>query len=1473
MKRLTALFVIFTMVLSMVSTVSANTTEGNSEILEYLKSRHETYDLMLPMDLFATDDDLKNASWYGTSTLSNPNILAYKGFTISNWENKFPSEKMTMAFKTSKLEDTSGISKSGDGEYTYTINNIPFSLGGIAKSGETAGNAFLIRASYDNSAFTDAEKKLNTVSAAAPAVYTDMSGKLITESSTAISQAEYTIEQTGIDSVEMLMTGLFNTSNTFHDFYVQYEGELNPVHYYGVSGLCTTDFKDSVYAVPVGTYNDILKNDSFIEAMSRTTELDVDEYNQIAGTTVTSVPKNWDKSNTGDASIYNNYLATTKYNQIETSSERKKLSELMEVDISKLSANYSEVPVLLPTASEKFVEAQRKTSSADQDYDIYAYTLSIPTDRNKTVKSVRAAGLLTDPASMILSSGGFYKVTTVNVVHGMLMLNYDGNNTIKIGDTDYVLFLDLERECATAALLGMTLTNAESLQDRIDAIDAEILDLYNKTVPTQSEFDALKTKVDALLSANSLLDSSYIKNYGLFDDIQQKIDNNKGEAERLENLQLREIYPIDISSQFTADNIVTYGDTYSADKTVYDDLLCTAKRTFGYKGYLYVKDSADAFITSLKNTEVSADSISGIYTATSGIDYRFDGIPMAGKNVNNAVCLTNDENTITFNSLKTEKLALLLHSGCIESGTNGNGLKVVIKGKDENNADVEKTVYLYVVYDNIGDDASSLITKVSKAELESYVKENGKAGFEEINNVLGETLTAESASFNDVKFNSENVIIGTPTKTMQIYPNSKFNRQYALRDGYSREFVLDIDEMGINALESITFYGNTSGAGTKKSAEIEMSLNTELANYFDSTVLDAQTTIGDILYYAGAGYIPIKPVNGDNDNFYFILGGRSVINYSSVMAITAFNEPAAEKIEIIEREMLLVNSIEDIEKVYKLIDKYIDGVKVKYTDISQSARNYFEAFKQTINLEGTLNAEQKGNTVLVTAQINNAARDAGKPYMLAVGYYDKNYNMISIDCESYISTASKEITTEFISENIPENTAYAKAFMWKDLGNLMPLANSVDIVITAGLSFVDGMWIYETEKGMWYIPQSVTDATYNGVAEIEFKPYKSGEVITVSTVGESDAQINKYEQTTSTENIKFNVNINPDVAAVEIDGYIIERKEAEAKIAEIYDDKQAIVTFTFDDSKYDAAVFYNEKFEKYGVKGTAVMHTTPITSSSEGVENTVKKWQELFAQGNFDLGNHGTKHSIYTELATRDEVDEQINGAYKQLKNWFPEQNILTFSYPNGKSNDMVIDVTNDLHYAGRSAGGNASGFISPVNPDETQWYTLPSFTATPYKTLSEFNEQVDKAISNTNGNNWFIELWHGVIDDDAEVTSGHEYSIRKGVCEEHMAYVKSLSDKVWCATFTEATQYLREKQNAKLNIISSGNKITVSVKHTLDEEIFNFPLTVKVKKPSDWENARAVQDGKEIQVEIKNGYIYVNADVTGNCIEISGKY
>ena len=128
--------------------------------------------------------------------------------------------------------------------------------------------------------------------------------------------------------------------------------------------------------------------------------------------------------------------------------------------------------------------------------------------------------------------------------------------------------------------------------------------------------------------------------------------------------------------------------------------------------------------------------------------------------------------------------------------------------------------------------------------------------------------------------------------------------------------------------------------------------------------------------------------------------------------------------------------------------------------------------------------------------------------------------------------------------------------------------------------------------------------------------------------------------------------------------------------------------------------------------------------------------------------------------------------------------------------------------------------------------------------------------------NGWMTYLFHNIVED--EKASG--ISVGKTNAAALFDYVgeKAASGEIWCAKYSEAVRYSEEYQSAEGTVTAYEDKIEVTLTDILPNVWYDYPLTVLVKVPMDWETVQitygdGTQETLATFVEGENRMVYAN--------------
>ena len=343
--------------------------------------------------------------------------------------------------------------------------------------------------------------------------------------------------------------------------------------------------------------------------------------------------------------------------------------------------------------------------------------------------------------------------------------------------------------------------------------------------------------------------------------------------------------------------------------------------------------------------------------------------------------------------------------------------------------------------------------------------------------------------------------------------------------------------------------------------------------------------------------------------------------------------------------------------------------------------------------------------------------------------------------------------------------------------------------------------------------------------------------------------------------------------------------EDDVSILPAKDGAQAILTMTYDrnttgpsDTRWILTMN-----ERYGLRGSCML----IPGRLNG--DLVSGWKSNFADGSLEPGNLGMEHKSERIETTQAIYRNEIVESKTLIERYFPGTSLVCFASPYAQLRDFSYkanpdgtpDKSQKIYDGGSKAiaretyfairnGDNGLNTLDPACTEETGgWYNLAVhwfYNASNGQTDAERTGWIDEAVEN---GGWLLILAH-----DFKGSSDY-LSITESQGETFFShaspYIKS--GKLWSATFGEATKYLREKQGATVAKRNEGDSIVVGLKLNrttsdgkyMDENVFNYPLSVEVRIPRSWTGATCTVNGKEetLAVYTKNGasakYVTVN--------------
>ena len=327
------------------------------------------------------------------------------------------------------------------------------------------------------------------------------------------------------------------------------------------------------------------------------------------------------------------------------------------------------------------------------------------------------------------------------------------------------------------------------------------------------------------------------------------------------------------------------------------------------------------------------------------------------------------------------------------------------------------------------------------------------------------------------------------------------------------------------------------------------------------------------------------------------------------------------------------------------------------------------------------------------------------------------------------------------------------------------------------------------------------------------------------------------------------------------------------------DNKSAALTITYDDAIYNGLVTFQSYHTLYGLKGTIGVVPAWSDTGMHAEGYPVATWTQLqtfINTGTFDVCSHGDTHAQGTTLSAADLDAEYLNSqnhikaklVYKGTTTPVMPRTLL---YPYYDFTSLMGTEAAKYFIAARGGDGevdlNNKARPNLITGTHTVYYDQFAYSFYDDTPVAELKTTLDQHILNMA---WMIVAIHSTKEDDPASYSAPA----RATIKDNFAYFSSKLNVVWNGFYEEVAKYHRERQKATVSVITStSSQIQVSLTDTLDNAIYNFPLTLKTEVPSTWVGASATQgtSTKTYTAVTESGkkYVYYDAIPDGGLLTL----
>jgi oligosaccharide reducing-end xylanase len=274
--------------------------------------------------------------------------------------------------------------------------------------------------------------------------------------------------------------------------------------------------------------------------------------------------------------------------------------------------------------------------------------------------------------------------------------------------------------------------------------------------------------------------------------------------------------------------------------------------------------------------------------------------------------------------------------------------------------------------------------------------------------------------------------------------------------------------------------------------------------------------------------------------------------------------------------------------------------------------------------------------------------------------------------------------------------------------------------------------------------------------------------------------------------------------------------------------RNAAITYTFDDGCPNQFTKAIPMLNEFGFGGT-FFTVTSWSPNWSALQNAVLQGHEV--------GSHTVTHADLSTLdknAQNAELENSANAIYSHIEGLHG----LTLAYPYCRPS--LDSLTRLYYFAARHCQGNIES-STPVD--------LMNISSLICGELGSVNSSVvfqQKADTASSSHGWCVYLIHGIDGD------GGYSNLASATLRESLEYLDANPEKFWVGTFGNVVRYIQERNCLSVTELEElDDTIKIEVSDTLDNAIYNHPVTLRRPLPENWGYAAGLQAGLEIHTTV----------------------
>ena len=312
-------------------------------------------------------------------------------------------------------------------------------------------------------------------------------------------------------------------------------------------------------------------------------------------------------------------------------------------------------------------------------------------------------------------------------------------------------------------------------------------------------------------------------------------------------------------------------------------------------------------------------------------------------------------------------------------------------------------------------------------------------------------------------------------------------------------------------------------------------------------------------------------------------------------------------------------------------------------------------------------------------------------------------------------------------------------------------------------------------------------------------------------------------------------------------------KPGEADICLWHNDRFGACCITIDDNCQPDHAWWMKLSDELGIKLTWFVITDGVVKNGTRKGTFQGCWEEwqVLADAGHSIQSHTTNHrsdppeknrTPETKLLAEEDLVCMYSNSLAVINANLTNNFACCIAYPSGDPHTEVLSryaiaargvygvpsTANTINYLCTNKGAGGRGHVEMVAFGETE----------------EGPNWVRGMKNLRRGLN--IVLYHFVHSGRSE----EEREKNAANAEAEVRYIASLKDdRLWVCRFDDVMKYGQERDSATLTVTDNTEaKIAFTLTDRMKDDVFTFPLTVKVRLPDTWKTVQARQGGRAVE-------------------------